>query len=784
VNFATKGKTLIQIKDLITSAVVPETLLVEFDDWSKDRNGQADKIASFLGTREAMIRSSCIAEDTSETSNAGAFLSIADVAPDFVNESIDKVFASYGESGLSSASRDHQVIVQPFLKNVISSGVAFSHDPNTGSEYRIINYAKSSDTSAVTGGRDSSCFQYTSRYDGDFPLEIEGVDQLVDELLILFDHIPIDVEFALVAANNSSKNTALYLLQVRPLIFNPSQVTRDDHLEALDRIKNLLVHRMAEHPFLAGRTTVLGVMPDWNPAEILGVRPSSLALSLYRDLITDSTWAYQRNNYGYRNLRSFPLMLDLMGLPYIDVRCSFNSFVPADIDEELASKLVDFYINKLVNQPDLHDKIEFEIVFSCMALDTSSRLKELSAHGFNLTEIHRLEDSLIALTNNVIRPDSKLVATDARRIKILGSRREKLLTSGLSIIDKIYWLVEDVRRYGTLPFAGLARAGFIAVQLLNSFVKVGIFSEREKSTFLESLETIASNIASDKTNLTRQDFVVKYGHLRPGTYDIMSASYDEDPDLYFSWTQERENIKPASDNSKYTNSFRFTNCQLQEIEKCLSQSSLNLSSGELIEFIKTSIGLREQAKFEFTKNVSLVLKLVSELGEEMGFTKADMANCDIRALKELSVRAQDPRVAIRESICQGRKIAKLAHSVVLPPLLTDPSEVFGFQWPETTPNFITQKTVVADVIADTSSRDGLDGKLVFIKSADPGFDWLFDKNIGGLVTAYGGVNSHMAIRCGELGIPAVIGLGEVKFEKYKKVERLSIDCANRTIRCA
>ena len=47
-------------------------------------------------------------------------------------------------------------------------------------------------------------------------------------------------------------------------------------------------------------------MPDWNPAEMIGIRPRPLALSLYQNLITDSTWAYQRDNYGYRNVRGFP----------------------------------------------------------------------------------------------------------------------------------------------------------------------------------------------------------------------------------------------------------------------------------------------------------------------------------------------------------------------------------------------------------------------------------------------------------------------------------------------
>ena len=99
---------------------------------------------------------------------------------------------------------------------------------------------------------------------------------------------------------------------------------------------------MERHPYLLGEKTILGVMPDWNPAEMIGIRPKPLALSLYRELITDSIWAYQRHNYGYRNLRSFPLMLSFFGLPYIDVRLSFNSFIPADLDDTLAEKLVNY----------------------------------------------------------------------------------------------------------------------------------------------------------------------------------------------------------------------------------------------------------------------------------------------------------------------------------------------------------------------------------------------------------------------------------------------------------
>ena len=41
--------------------------------------------------------------------------------------------------------------------------------------------------------------------------------------------------------------------------------------------------------------------------------------------------------------------------------------------------------------------------------------------------------------------------------------------------------------------------------------------------------------------------------------------------------------------------------------------------------------------------------------------------------------------------------------------------------------------------------------------------FLFSYRIRGLITKYGGINSHMAIRCNELNIPAAIGVGDKIF---------------------
>jgi phosphoenolpyruvate-protein kinase (PTS system EI component) len=70
---------------------------------------------------------------------------------------------------------------------------------------------------------------------------------------------------------------------------------------------------------------------------------------------------------------------------------------------------------------------------------------------------------------------------------------------------------------------------------------------------------------------------------------------------------------------------------------------------------------------------------------------------------------------------------------------------------------------------------------VLIENADPGFDWLFNLNIKGLITRFGGANSHMAIRCNELDIPAAIGVGDKIFYDLKNANHVLLDCVLKKI---
>ena len=73
---------------------------------------------------------------------------------------------------------------------------------------------------------------------------------------------------------------------------------------------------------------------------------------------------------------------------------------------------------------------------------------------------------------------------------------------------------------------------FIAESILRSLVLRGVMTPAEVQDFQRSVPTIASELVYDVDRyvggqLDQDEFLEKYGHLRPGTYDILSWRYDQ-----------------------------------------------------------------------------------------------------------------------------------------------------------------------------------------------------------------------------------------------------------------
>ena len=767
--FSSKYNNLENIRNIVRIAIIPSSYYLEKDRWLKNKKAELESIVSlFSKSRKVIIRSNSSSEDTVQSSNAGKYKTVVvDLIKSNISAGISEVFSSY--------HYDNELLPSVFIQEYVEvdiSGVAFNRDPKSNLPYTLVDFTHNSDTSLVTSGRvNSQTTVSVSDFRNNDTNFIKEIKELFQQLYIFFNDIPLDIEFGF-----NSLTKQMYLFQVRPLVIKvQTKVDKSLFLHNLEQLFLALGKRMSKHPYLLGNTTFLDVMSDWNPVEMIGYQPRPLALSLYKDLITDSTWAYQRDNYGYRNLRGFPLLTDLFGQPYIDIRLSFNSFVPKNLDVIIGEKLVNYYLEIFREKPHLHDKVEFEILFSCFTFDLQDKFKERK-----LTEIldqeslKSLTDELRALTSRILFDKNSLFLRDKNKITSLAFRRNEILESNLDNLTKVFWLLEDARRYGTLPFAGLARAGFIGMEMLKSLVNLGIFTQTDFQSILHSVNSISKHMAKDFETLTLPNFLKIYGHLRPGTYDISSPRYDQNPEIYF------RNFNGFKFHTNQVLDFTLSSSQEKAINNLLLENGLECSVLELLDFIRESIRLRELAKFEFTKNISEILELLKIEGEKLNLSDNDMSFLTIGSIRKFQNHIGFNDRLIKEEILINQNLHKNNTGFNFPETILKPSDIYNYTKFESQPNFITNKSFKGEPVLATPELD-LDGKVVFIEYADPGYDWIFLHRIAGFITKFGGQNSHMAIRSYELGIPAVIGVGEILFDRWKNKNYLLIDCNNKKV---
>ena len=353
--------------------------------------------------------------------------------------------------------------------------------------------------------------------------------------------------------------------------------------------------------FLYGEFSILSQMSDWNPVELIGKLPRRLDYSLYQKFITKSSWRVARAQMGYKNIIGKNLMYSICGQPFIDTRLSFNSYLPKDLENNLSEKLVDSWLHKLKQNPFMHDKIEFEIAITCYSFDLEEKLRNDYDQKFNKSEIHRIKETYRTLTLDFINKDSKGSIENAiSKIDELNI----ILERDYNPIDKlnlseIDGLIEVIKSKGIIPFAIIARHGFVAKTLLDSLnEKYKLLDDIELQSFLRSIPTVASEFSLDSALLSKNEldeslFFERYGHLRPGTYDITSLRYDQMDKKIFS-SSAKENFIEINHELNYH--------QKEKLKKILIEHEFkNITSDLFLNYIKSAIKNREYAKFIFTK---------------------------------------------------------------------------------------------------------------------------------------------------------------------------------------
>jgi hypothetical protein len=778
----TKAETLLILSKLDYN--VPSVYYFTVEDWNHDSDKIITTIINLFPKTLLAIRSSTKAEDTEDSSMAGAFESLLNVKSN--NQSIMEAVAKVIESFDDDLS--NQVLIQPMVTNVTMSGVVMTHVLDDGSPYHVVNYDdKSGLTDTVTSGTtiNKTVYVYNGVDEKDFDSPyLLSVLNLIRSLQVTFTGIPLDIEFAI------DKDSKVHLLQVRRIttINSWNGKINKEVSSRMVFLKQYVSQIMQPRPNLFGDRTLLGFMPDWNPAEMIGVVPHPLAMSLYRELITKSTWRIAREKMGYRKMPNVDLMISLFGRVYIDVRNSINSFLPEGLSDSISKKVVEAYIDRLDNNPYLHDKIEFEVVHTAYDFDFENKFNERYPELLSTEEFLVYKSLLRKLTQKAINDDyNSSINTALRDIKNLKELQKadtfKFNQNSFSIADKINTLIDECIEFGTLPFSILARHGFIAEGLLRSAVNNNVISEDRLKEFRQSIVTVAGEMSDDfkrvyNNDISKEAYLSKYGHLRPSSYDILSPNYSNRDDLFEGKAREGNHT---------SHKFKLSPEEQSSVNILLGTHALDgITADELFNYAEKAIKGREYGKFIFTKHLSSILEYATEWGEIKGFDRSDMSMLNINDILNIlnAPLTNDVKLFYQEKINKAQKNYEIATSFKLSYLIRSVRDVHIVPMQRSFPNFIGNKRIEAEVIELTphmAKIPSLENKIVCIEGADPGYDWIFTRAIAGLITKYGGANSHMAIRSAEYNLPAAIGCGEQPYERVLNAKKCLLDCQGKRL---
>jgi glutamine kinase len=766
--------------------VIDPFLTFTVEEWRSSPKQVLNRIRHGKLGSVVIVRSAVITEDIDPNVPPGTYHSEANVrtnSEDSISTAVEKVIASYARHNCDvETSRLDEVLVQHQALYPLLSGLIMSHDYNSGAPYFLVEYDdQTGRTDRVTGGhfcKKVSLFRRGIRLPYPWNTIVKAA-RSIEKLLGLNNLV---IEFAFI------KDEAVHVFQVRqmPVSYQNTPESETDIIRLIQRSKMFI----SRHP-----VTVWSNMADWNPAEMLGEHPKPLDTSLYQYLITQDTWTRARASLGYRNVMPRKLMDDIAGYPYINVAVSFASLCPASLPYSIAQKLVENRIEALRQRPELHDKAELEIMFTCADVVKPPRTRSLLRSGFSKSEVQLIERSLTSLTASFLTGQRSLLEEDLQRRRVLKEwLRDSPLLSGnpddLSMkLDLIADSLKKCCELGTYSFARLARLAFVGRDLLARLVIAGAFTLPEYERFWRSVDTLAWRVSSAVRDLSsgrigKIEFDKEFGHLRPRTYDITSPRYDQtefivpDPGLK---EVSAEEISPVL--LPHTHS---------RISIWLSLAGLPSDSQEFLNFVSLFIRERENSKFEFTAVVSACLEAIADIGSGLGLDRLEMSFLtidDILMARSVMLNGtKDLKAFWRDKISFRRTGWKAAENVRLPSLVMGPDNLSVIHPTKSKPNFITSLQVEGEIfiLENSLPLSGLDlsHKIVVLEAADPGFDWIFSHPIAALVTKYGGAASHMAIRTAQFGIPAIIGCGEELYCEFRSHRYATIDCRQQRVHFA
>ncbi|MGD8202159.1 PEP-utilizing enzyme [Ornithinimicrobium sp. W1679] len=717
-----------------------------------------------LGPRVA-VRSSATAEGLEPSSSPGIFATVLNVdisiSLDLV-EAVERIFGSFAKSSSTMNLDDQRVLVQTFVDDVSVAGVVTTLDANRV-PYLTVEYDdRTGRTDSVTSGLDAKRL-VLSPAANDIPAQWTSLCEAVRIVSTELDRADLVIEFAI------DREDRVHIFQAWDRGRTPVASASELH-RAIIALEGQLDDLRGTRP-----RVVLSDMADWNPAEILGKDAGPLDISLYRHLLTDLSCREARRDLGY-SFGEYPLMVELGTRPYVDVGRSIASLSPGRLSPTTQSTYADACLSILEARPSLHDKLEHSVLFTYWPFRGHEALVERFQALLPSTALEELSGALRVLTGDLFARWSDVIDGCSRDILMLDdwrrqNRRPENLNAGATVF--IAEALEVCRKFGALPFATVARLAFIADGLVKEMAAAEAITDADVKAFWCGINTPADEFLQDLgSDLHLERIVERYGHLRPHSYNIDSLRYRDRSDFL---SRLSTGYRTASRPDGAT--------QNTVIDRALAdycRAELGVSDDSLLtsHMLSRAISTREWHKFSFTSLLGDVLELIADIAETGGLTRSDARKARIE-----SILAAPDVAGVYQAIEAGMS-RHIVLDLAYPDMIRSHRGLQVVESAVPEPTFVTDAIVEGEVVvlgdgdADPST---IDGRIVLIESADPGCDWIFSRPLLALVTCYGGVSSHIAIRCQEAQIPAAIGCGTATYAALSQLASIAIDCGNGII---
>ncbi len=383
----------------------------------------------------------------------------------------------------------------------------------------------------------------------------------------------------------------------------------------------------------------------WNPLDKIGTNPRPLDYSLFREVITESIWNSAIVRLGYTEING-EVMQKVGNKPYISMNNTYEALTPVGIPSKLRFKLQQYYESELRDDKANYEKIQTEDILSVYDFVTDSKLKNLFDIEFSAEEIQQIKQGLYDITHNILSTYDKIYDNDYRELQQLIDTRRKIKqqqpeveTNVMKLYKQLTEMLSTIKAYGSPQYARQERCQFLAKRLCDSLVEAGYFTQNEMEDFVASITTVSTELKRDLFKythglMTSNEFNGIYGDLRSGTFDIRTDCYRNiklDTGAFKAGDRANNLFVNSPAQGKLLDSDR--------LKKAILDANINITPEKLIDFIVRARKNKEVFRFEFNKSMSLMLEIISRMGDVLGIAKEDMSYLEIYEL--LSYHSRD-----------------------------------------------------------------------------------------------------------------------------------------------